>query len=162
MRTAIFSEIDPVAKRPVRGPITASGLTAKQETFARAVVMDGMSLSDAYRASHCADTMASGTLWTKASLLAKSDKVRSRMVALQAEMDRRYYDDAQRTRALVFERLWEEALTARQDGARIRALELLGKSVGMFRDRQAVEVVGARSAEEISAELEARLKALLA
>lgn len=148
--------------RPVRGPRLSTGLTAKQEAFARAVVMDGMNLSDAFRASHCAASMAPGTVWTKASMLAKSDKVRNRMVALQSEMDRRYYDDAERTRALVFERLWEEALTARQDGARIRALELLGKSVGMFRDRQEVEVVDARSADEIGAELEARLKALLA
>lgn len=149
-----------VVSAKVRGPVTATGLTAKQEAFVRAVVLDGLNFTAAYRVSHCADDMAPATVWAKASALAKADKVRVRILELQAEMERRTYDDAERMRTLVIERLWAEALNARQDGARVRAVELLGKTIGMFKDRQEITAVDARSADEIAGELIARLTVL--
>jgi len=146
-----------------RGPILPIGVTAKEDAFARAVVLDGKSLSDAYRASHHADTMAPATVWRKASLVAARGRVRARMDALRAEKDRQTCDDAEVTRRYVIERLMHESLHALQASARIRALELLGKLdfVGMFRERREVEVADERSSEEIEAELLCRLKALV-
>ena len=47
------------------------------------------------------------------------------------------------------------------DGARVRALELLGKSVALFTDKVETEDKTERDAESIKAELEARLNRLL-
>ena len=52
-------------------------------------------------------------------------------------------------------------MQADTDGARVRALELLGKTVGLFSDRVEIEQAGERSAAEIEAELQARLSRLL-
>lgn len=150
-----------VVSAKVRGPVTATGLTAKQEAFVRAVVLDGLNFTAAYRVSHCAGDMAPATVWVKASALAKTDKVRARISELQTELERRTYDDAERMRALVIERLWAEALNARQDGARIRAVELLGKTIGIFTERREIATIDVRSAEDITADLVARLTALL-
>lgn len=151
------------ARLTSRGPILGIGVTAKEEAFCRAVVIDGLNWSDAYRSSHAPRTMSAATLWRKASAIASKDRVRTRMEALRAEIERQAYDDAGQVRRLVIERLHYEALHAPNDGARIRALELLGKLdfVGMFRERRAVEVADQRSADEIAAELTARLKSWL-
>jgi len=46
------------------------------------------------------------------------------------------------------------------DGSKIRAAELLGKSVGLFKEVQ-VKEIDTRTPQEITAELEERLVALL-
>jgi hypothetical protein len=60
---------------------------------------------------------------------------------------------------LVLEQLHTEAMTAESDSARIRALELLGKSIAMFTDRVEQEDTQ-RSAGEIESELMAKLDEL--
>ena len=47
-----------------------------------------------------------------------------------------------------------------QDGARVRALELLGKNCGLWIDRVETTDKAERSADEIEADIEARLKRL--
>jgi hypothetical protein len=168
LRTASVSRPSPLdattaARRKVRGPVLAIGVTAKEEAFARAVVLDGLNNTDAFRASHAADDMAAATVWRKASVVASKDRVRARMNALRADLEHQSLHDAGRVRAVVIERLHHEALNARQDGARVRALELLGKLdfVGAFRERRGGEVVDTRSTDDITTELIGRLAKLL-
>jgi len=47
----------------------------------------------------------------------------------------------------ILKRLEHEAMTARTDGARVKALELLGKHLGMFTDRVVVEAPDRTEAE---------------
>jgi len=61
----------------------------------------------------------------------------------------------------VLKRLASEAEGADVAGARVRALELLGKSISMFSDRVEVEQDSDRSAAELEADLERRLRDLL-
>lgn len=151
------------AKRPMRGPVTTTPLTSKQEAFARAVALEGMTYADAYRAAYDTTTMAAPTVWVKASELAKAGKVRARIEALRAGLERQAYDDAGATRRHVVERLMYESLNAPQASARVRALELLGRLdfVGLFRPPRAAEVVDNRTAADIIAELRNRLTAAL-
>ena len=58
-------------------------------------------------------------------------------------------------------RLAEEAEQAETDGARVRALELLGKTVSMFTDRVEQADTAERSASDIEADLRRRLDRLL-
>ena len=62
-------------------------LTAKQEQFAKAIALDGMSYSDAYRSAYDTSKMTDKTINEKASLLKSNDKVRARIKELKKEVD---------------------------------------------------------------------------
>jgi hypothetical protein len=66
---------------------------------------------------------------------------------------------AHRTRSYVIEQLYKESQSADSDTARIRSLELLGKSVSLFSD--VVETKESRSSDLIESEIESRLVELL-
>ena len=69
-------------------------LTAKQERFALNIV-NGMSQADAYRDAYPNTKMTNKTVWEKASVLAKKDKVRSRIDELRDEIAKPYIMTAQ-------------------------------------------------------------------
>ena len=137
-------------------------LTAKQEGFAQKVSR-GAVLSDAYRECYSADTMKDSTVWTEACKLAQHPKVSKRIKELQAQIEQSNRTREHRLREHVLKRLQEEADGADNASSRIRALELLGKSltVSMFTDRVEQAETSERSASEIEKELEAKLSRLL-
>ena len=135
-------------------------LTAKQEAFAKQVAK-GAVLSDAYRECYAAEGMRDSTIWSEACKLAQNPKVTARVKALQAEMEEDRRTIARRREEFVLKRLAEEAEQAETDGARVRALELLGKTVSMFTDRIEQTDTTERSASDIEADLRRRLDRLL-
>ena len=64
-----------------------------------------------------------------------------------------------RTRAYVIDQLYKESKESDSDASRVRALELLGKSVSLFSD--VVETKENRSSDLIESEIESRLVELL-
>ena len=64
-----------------------------------------------------------------------------------------------RLKNYVIEKLYQESTTG-SDASRVRSLELLGKTIGLFSD--VVETKEARPSDEIQSELEERLAELLA
>jgi hypothetical protein len=64
-----------------------------------------------------------------------------------------------RTRNYVLERLMSESKEADSDATRVRALELLGKTVSLFNDT--IEIKEARDSDDIEAEIEEKIIALL-
>ena len=58
----------------------------------------------------------------------------------------------------ILAQLEKEALTAKTDSARIRAIELLGKHLGLFTDRLETKDVTERSADDIEAQIRMRLQ----
>jgi hypothetical protein len=58
----------------------------------------------------------------------------------------------------ILAQLEKEAFTAKTDSARIRAIELLGRHLGLFVDRTETKDVTDRSADEIEAVIRARLE----
>ena len=135
-------------------------LTAKQEAFAKQVAK-GAVLSDAYRDCYSAEGMRDSTIWSEACKLAQNPKVSTRVKAIQAEMEEDRRTIARRREEFVLKRLAEEAEQAETDGARVRALELLGKTVSMFTDRIEQTDTTERSASDIEADLRRRLDRLL-
>ena len=65
-----------------------SGLTAKQQEFARCVGVRNMSLSDAYRACYNTKNMKAKTVSDKASLLRKHGGVAAEIGRYNQEADR--------------------------------------------------------------------------
>lgn len=58
-------------------------LTEQQENFAKAVALDGMNFSDAYRSAYNAEGMLPSSIWTEASLLKDNPKVAQRIDELR-------------------------------------------------------------------------------
>jgi phage terminase small subunit len=132
-------------------------LTEKQETFAL-MVIDGLSLSDAYRQSYRAEHMKSPTIHVEASRLAINPKVALRIQELLCQKDEDRHMQGLRREDFVLESLKNESLTATTDSARIRALELLGKTIGMFDGRGGKEEPPELTAEELEQKLKQKLE----
>ena len=135
-------------------------LTGKQEAFAK-LVAGGAVLSDAYRECYSADTMKDSTVWSEACRLAQNPKVSARIKDIQADMEADHRTRLLRREEWVLKSLQEEAVSADNASSRIRALELVGKTVGMFTDRIEQAETSERSASEIEKELKARLDRLI-
>ena len=134
-------------------------LTGKQEAFAK-LVAGGAVLSDAYRECYAADSMKDSTVWSEACRLAQNPKVSARIKDIQADMEADRRTIERRREEWVLKRLSEEADQADNASSRIRALELVGKTVGMFTDRVEQSATTARSASDIERELRAKLERL--
>ena len=134
-------------------------LTAKQQTFAD-LIATGQRQSAAYRSAYDAADMAPATVWNEASRLVRHPEVAQRVGLLQQEAEYSAATRREVTRDFVFQELAALAMDAPTSNARLKALELLGKSVGMFTDRVEVEVEEVeRSAEEIEASIRMRMGA---
>ena len=135
-------------------------LTSKQEAFAMQVAKGAM-LSEAYRDCYAADSMRDSTIWSEACKLAQNPKVATRIKAIQADMEQDRRTIERRREEWVLKRLTQEADQAETDGARIRAIELVGRTIGMFTDRIEQADDAERSASDIEADLRKRLDRLL-
>ena len=133
-------------------------LTAKQELFALSIV-EGRTQSAAYREAYDAIGMQNTTVWTEASKLIRHPQVSQRVEELKEEAEAARRSVLVSREEAIIQRLEHEAMTAKTDSARIRALELLGRHIGMFKDQIEVEHVE-RSAEQIEADILARLERL--
>ena len=135
-------------------------LTPKQEAFAMQVAKGAM-LSEAYRECYSAEGMRDSTIWSEACKLAQNPKVTTRIKAIQADMEADRRTIERRREEWVLKRLTEEADQAETDGARIRAIELVGRTIGMFTDRIEQADDTERSASDIEADLRKRLDRLM-
>ena len=134
-------------------------LTGKQEAFAK-LVAGGAVLRDAYRECYAADSMKDSTVWSEACRLAQNPKVSARIKDIQADMEADRRTIERRREEWVLKRLSEEADQADNASSRIRALELVGKTVGMFTDRVEQADTTERSSSDIERELRAKLERL--
>jgi phage terminase small subunit len=131
-------------------------LTRKQEVFACAIA-DGADQTAAYRIAYDADRMSPPAIWTEASQLAKHPMVAQRIGELRAEAEQVRQTMLVGREEAILAQLEKEALTAKTDSARIRAIELLGRHLGLFVDRNEVKNLTDRTADDIEADIRARL-----
>ena len=136
---------------------TRDGLTSKQMHFCRCVAA-GMPQAAAYREAY--DVTAGGKSATHreaaSRLMARAD-IKATVDRLLAQKERSILASALSDRERVLSKLrhWTEAAEA-GDSNKIRAAELLGKSVGLFRD--VVETSESKSSDELLSDLEAMLE----
>ena len=145
-------------KKSRSAPDAVTGLTAKQEDFCQAV-MAGASFAEAYRGAYHADDMVPNSIWNAASRLAADPKVRGRLeqLAEQREAERRML--ALSRADWVVEKITQQVMDpATPPAVKTRALELLGKTIGLFTDRVETTDVTERSADEIEAQIRMRLE----
>ena len=148
--------VEPI-KKSRSAPDAETGLTAKQENFCQAI-MAGATFADSYREAYRADGMVPNSIWNAASRLAADPKVRGRLeqLAQQKEAERRML--ALSRADWVIEKITQQVIDpATPPAVKTRALELLGKTIGLFTDRVETKDVTERSADEIEAQIRARL-----
>jgi hypothetical protein len=124
-------------------------------------VVSGKSLSDAYKQSYNAERMSDGAVYVEASRLMANPKVTLKVEQLQRQKDRAVVASSLSDRERVLAK-FRAMLDTTEGGpavtAQLRAAELLGKAIGLFKEVQVQE--SPRSAEEVHEELERRLAAL--
>lgn len=128
-----LAALDKVApRRAKRSAKNLYGLTSKQETFA-SLVVDGYSYVAAYRAAYDVQEDAKpSTHWRQGYDIANKPEVAARINQLQHELNEQHRALGETRAARVTAALEGIMSSAKTDSARLRAAELLGKTVGLF------------------------------
>lgn len=106
-------------------------LTNRQKQFVEEVV-GGSSSTEAYRASYNTDQMSTKTIWEAASRLSKNPKVIAKLDELRAEKDAEMCMLRLSYEHFIISELLSLAVNSKSGKVRIKALELLGKTIGLF------------------------------
>jgi len=143
-----------------RTGINKYGLTDKQEKFCQAV-FEGNNFSDAYRAAYNTQNMNAASIHREAHAVTVNPKVTARIDGLFHEKEKEQRMLRLSRSEKVISRL--EAIGLRDgeaDGTQVRALELLGKTMGLFIDKIETEDKTERSQEQLEKDIEQKLIAL--
>ena len=132
-------------------------LTAKQEKFVEEI-SEGGSQSNAYRKAYDASKMASKTVWEESSRLKKYPKVAARVIELEAEKEARRRMQALSREGRVLQELEKIAFGDGPVNGKLKAIELLGKHIGLFTPKEVSEKT--RTADEIKSSIELKLATL--
>jgi phage terminase small subunit len=148
------------AKKSVRSATNKlTGLTDKQEAFVQAY-LSGENASNAYRQAYDADGMKPSTIWENACRLLASGKVSARIMAINEEREEHRRMQQVSRAEFVLQKLTSIASSAENSGTTVRALELLGKHVGLFTDKVEVSTTEDRTADQIERDIAERLQRL--
>jgi hypothetical protein len=110
-------------------------LTVQQQAFAAGVIQ-GKSLRQAYRDAYPNAQANDQSISATAARLMKDERITKLVREAWEETQEALTDDPQAMRRHVVRQLVALSKTAAQEGSRLKALELLGRSAGMFRDVQ--------------------------
>ncbi len=133
-------------------------LTAKQTKFINEV-SEGSTQSSAYRKVYDTSRMTPKTVWEESSRLRKHPKVSARIVELEAEKEARQRVQALSREDRILNELEDIAFGSTNAMARLKALELLGKTVGLFKPKEVPEQT--KTADELKSAIELKLAALI-
>jgi phage terminase small subunit len=133
--------------------VSARPLTHKQKAFAD-YIAGGKNLTDSYRAAYDAENMKPASIHQNACRLAANVNITARIENRTAAQDRAGIACSVSDRELVLRTLRDTVLDQKEKTAdRLRATELLGKTIAMFTDK-VIEQSEQRTPEEIKAELQ--------
>ena len=106
-------------------------LTSRQASFVEEL-LTGASQTTAYKSNYSTTHMSPKTIWEASSRLSKHPKVVARLDQLRAEKEAQQcmlklsYED------LIIDELKKMAIMSSSASIRIKSLELLGKTAGLF------------------------------
>ena len=138
-------------------------ITAKQLEFARLIAEEHMNSSSAYRLAYRPNPSATDkSIHEMACRVLANIKVQSRIKAIQYRLEEDHRTRAVRREEYVLKKLTEEVEHGDKASSRIRALELLGKTVAMFSDKEELNTKKIeKSPDEIKENLKLKLQKLL-
>ena len=104
-------------------------LTPKEEQFAKAIALEGMGYSDAYRSAYDTSRMKDKTVNEKASLLKDKDKIRARIKELRDEIATPKIISAQKRKEWLTEVIYDKDIDI---NARLKASDQLNRMEGEY------------------------------
>jgi hypothetical protein len=133
-------------------------LTSKMQVFVNNI-LSGQSPAIAYKNAYNVRTDNHATIVASANKLMRDQRINTLLEALSEEYRRKVIDNAVSTREHVMAELFKHTQQAKQEGTKLKALELMGRAVGMFTDKveQKVEEI---STEKLKQELQSHLSLL--
>jgi hypothetical protein len=152
--TAPDLDQNPVTKQP---PISTRELTGKQRHFARCLA-NGMTMTESYIEAYEASNMKRSTINEAASRLNKDERISARVQQLIALKEQALIRSTVGLKSQVLTKLvgFMDNATP-QDTAKLRAAELLGKSIGLFKEVIEDNRHQDKSPEELTALLHEKL-----
>lgn len=149
-------------RRRVDGGVVTSDryrpLTASQTAFVLGVV-SGKTLKSAYRDAYPNDNSTDQGISANANRLFKHPKVQDMLQDAWGEIAENLVEDMTATKRYVMKQLLEQSKTAKQEGSKIKCLELLGKASGLFTQAE-VKDDKTVSADQLKGELAKYLRTL--
>ena len=109
----------------------AGALSEQQVMFVQGV-LKGKSQRQAYREAYPNDRSTDRNIAVTANRLLHSPKIQTFIQCVTNTADEKILEDKARTRRFVFRELFAMSKEAKQERHQIKALELLGKSCGVF------------------------------
>ena len=136
-------------------------ITSKQIHFANLIAEEGMNNTQAYIIAYNPSKNAKQkSIHEMACRVFANVKVQSRIREVQCQIEQDKHMRAIRREEYVLTRLTEEAEYAANASSRIKALELLGKTVSMFDNKKEEHIKIPRSSKTILEELKSKIKNL--
>ena len=136
-------------------------LTAKMRLFASLLAKD-MTPKEAYRKAYDCSRMSEASVQACANELMRDPRISMLMESLWQDTREAVIADAVSARRMVMADLYKHAKDANaQLGNRLKALELIGRAVGMFTDKVESKVEEV-SVDQLKKELESSLELLSA
>ena len=149
-------------RRRVDGGVVTSDryrqLTASQTAFVLGVI-NGKTLKQAYRDAYPNDNSTDQGISANANRLFKHPKVQDMLQDAWGEITENMIEDMTATKRFVMKQLLEHSKTAKQEGTKIKCLELLGKASGLFTQAE-VKDDKTVSADQLKGELAKYLRTL--
>ena len=149
-------------RRRVDGGVVTSDryrpLTASQTAFVYGVVQ-GKTLKQSYKDAYPNDNSTDQGISANANRLFKHPKVQDMLQDAWGEIAENLVEDMTATKRYVMKQLLEQSKTAKQEGSKIKCLELLGKASGLFTQAE-VKDERAVSADQLKGELAKYLRTL--
>lgn len=134
-------------------------ITPKMRAFASYIVQ-GMTPRNAYRKAYDCDESAESTIANNANKLLKDSRITLLLDSFWEDMKENIIADAVATRRHVMKELVKHSNDDKVNvGNRLKALEMMGRAVGMFTDRVESKIEEV-SADQLKKELESHLHLL--
>ena len=105
-------------------------LSRKQEQFAQNIVIHGMTLTDAYIASYQCRVTDPATISPRASKLAKTDQIQTRLVTLRDEINKPIVQELAIDKSTIVAEVLELGRNADRNADRLKAYGLVASMLG--------------------------------
>ena len=136
----------------------ARPLTAGQMEFCKGVIR-GESLRKAYRTAFNNTTASDASISASANKLMNDERVQRVLQEAWGETVEHLVDDVVASKRYVLKGLLALSKGGKQEGTQLKALELMGKTIGMFQQQEVIEKVEV-STEQLRKELANHLRML--
>lgn len=147
----------PYGHKPLEDEVAESKkTTTKMKLFASAV-MEGLSPAEAYRKAYDCSNSTNATVIANANRLLNDSRITLLLEPVFEAKREMVINDELATRRFIMQELFEHAKNTERVSDKLRALEMMGKSIGMFAD------AGDRDEDDLDVEkLKKELKAKMA